>query len=80
MNFARYYKSEKKTFPSLRDAFVWMEHGDVRVVRSFAVKSIFDSKTSLLFGRAAQERTSFQIYNCILTDVEIEICGQAKRG
>lgn len=28
----------------------------------------------------AQKRTSFQIYNRILTDVEIEICGRAKRG
>lgn len=72
--------SRKETFPSLRDAFVWMERGDVRDVRSCAVKSIFDSKTSLLFGRAAQKRTSFQIYNHILADVEIEICGRAKRG
>lgn len=60
-------KRQKETFPSLRDAFVRMQRSDVRDVRSLAVKSIFVSKTSLLFGRAAQERTSFQIYNCILT-------------
>lgn len=51
--------SQKETFPSLRDAFVWMERSHVRDAGSCAVKSIFDSEMTLLFGRAARREDLF---------------------